>query len=290
MSGVVTHSAKESASLRFLYGTPAGRAVLKILTQPVFSVAGGAFLKMPLSTILIDGYIRKNRINMKRFARKRYRSFHDFFIRELKEKEFSEECPVHLLLAPCDGKASAYTISEENAFRIKNSVYTIGDLLEDEVLAKNFTGGTCVIFRLTPDDYHRYCYVDDGEILARKEIRGVLHTVRPIAHYHYPVFVRNSRVCTMMRTAHFGDVIQIEVGALMVGKIRNHKNSGSFTRGEEKGLFEFGGSTILLLFKEGAVQIKKDILAATLRGEEHVLRVGEVIGEKAEGGLSSCGL
>lgn len=40
----------------------------------------------------------------------------------------------------------------------------------------------------------------------------------------------------------------MEVGAMMVGRITNHEAvPGYVTRGEEKGYFEFGGSTIILL-------------------------------------------
>lgn len=278
--------------LTFLYETSFGRFVLKIITQPFFSAVGGTFLKTPPSRMLINRYIRRNEIDMSRFAEKRYRSFNDFFIRELKKGEGCKEHPAHLLLSPCDGKASAYTLTIESSFRIKNTMYSIKDLLEDEALAKDYNGGACMIFRLTPDDYHRYSYIDDGEILGRKKIRGVLNTVRPIAHSRYRVFIRNTRVCTLMRTVRFGDVVQIEVGALMVGKIRNYKDAGRFSRGEEKGFFEFGGSTILLLFKEEAVHIRRDIFETTACGGETVLHAGDIIGsqrkEKTEGAMGLC--
>lgn len=280
MKALDTNTNKESFSLRFLYHTFAGRIILKILTHPIISVSAGAFLKTPLSKMWINKFIKKNQIDMNLYRETHYNSFNDFFIRDLKEKKDFKEYQEHLLLSPCDGKVSAYAISKESNFYIKNSVYSIKDLIEDESAAEDFIGGTCVIFRLTPDDYHRYLYIDDGNILTQKKIKGVLHTVRPIAHNRYPVFVQNSRVCTVMNTRNFDEVIQIEVGALMVGKIKNHKSSGAFNRGEEKGYFEFGGSTIILLFKENSVKIDENLLKVTEQGKEAILRVGNIIGEK----------
>lgn len=280
MRPIDTCSCKEGGSLKLLYHTVAGRCILKILTRPAVSVIGGAFLGTPISRIWIKKYIDKNKIDMSRFKKTIYQSFNDFFTRELKGTKDFKKYPKNLLLAPCDGKVSAYIISKENTFYIKNSLYTIKDLIEDEALAEDFIGGTCVIFRLTPDDYHRYHYIDDGRILAQKKILGILHTVRPIAHSKYPVYIRNSRVCTRMHTVNFGEVIQIEVGALMVGKIQNHKSSGTFSRGEEKGYFEFGGSTIILILKKDSVEMNRELIENTIRGEESILRMGHVIGEK----------
>ena len=64
----------------------------------------------------------------------------------------------------------------------------------------------------------------------------------------------------MMKTEHFGKVVQVEVGALMVGRIQNHHEAGPMARGAEKGYFEFGGSTIVLLLEKNRVKIREEIL------------------------------
>jgi len=136
-----------------------------------------------------------------------------------------------------------------------------------------------LIFRLTPDDYHRYCYIDNGEILHRKKINGALHTVRPVAYQHYNVFCENSRDYTVMQTTNFGKVIQIEVGALFVGKITNHDDDAA-KRGAEKGMFQFGGSTIIMLFQKDTVTIDEAIYENTRNHKETIVKMGYKIGEK----------
>ena len=111
-------------------------------------------------------------------------------------------------------------------FIIKKSYYSVADLIKNSKKAPDFNGGVCLVFRLCVDDYHRYGYVDDGKIVENNYVPGVLHTVRPIALNRYPVFVQNSREYSVIETNNFGTIAQIEVGALMIGKIKNHQKSG----------------------------------------------------------------
>jgi phosphatidylserine decarboxylase len=178
------------------------------------------------------------------------------------------------LAAPCDGKLSAYKIDKNSVFYIKRSAYTLANLLQDESLAKEFTDGTCLIFRLTPDDYHRYAFIDGGEILAQKSIKGVLHTVRPISQGKFNVFTQNSREYAVLQTENFGKIVQMEVGALCVGRITNLKNVRTFKRGDEKGWFEFGGSTIIMLFKKDAINLNAALFDATDKDGETVVKMG----------------
>ena len=114
---------------------------------------------------------------------------------------------------------------------------------------------------------------------SRKIIKGRLHTVRPIAVENESVFIQNSREVSMLHTKNFDDIYMCEVGAMMVGKIVNEKTEGNFKRGEEKGYFKFGGSTIILLVNN--VSIDKDILINTNENIETVVKMGEVIGKRA---------
>ena len=119
----------------------------------------------------------------------------------------------------------------------------------------------------------------DGVIVSRRFLPGELHTVRPIALAALPVFTRNCREYTVMDTKNFGRLAQIEVGAMLVGRVENYKGAGvTFRRGEEKGFFEYGGSTVLLLLGAGAAQIREDILRASKDGRETPVRLGERIG------------
>lgn len=138
-----------------------------------------------------------------------------------------------------------------------------------------------MIFRLCVDDYHRYCYIDNGTKTENVHINGELHTVNPIALEKYNIYKRNSREFTMLHTENFGDVVCIEVGAMLVGRIKNrHRNAHYFAKGEEKGMFEYGGSTIVLLFEKGMISVDSDILANSAHGYETVVKYGEKIGTK----------
>lgn len=135
--------------------------------------------------------------------------------------------------------------------------------------------------RLCVDDYHRYCYIDDGTKEENIFIPGVLHTVNPIALENYKIYSQNQREYTIMHTKNFGDVIQIEVGAMMVGKIVNYDGKTDIKRGEEKGKFLYGGSTIILLLNQN-IKIDDDIIKNTQDGAETIVKMGEKIGELDE--------
>jgi len=272
----------DTAAVRFLYNTVPGRILLKLITRTIISKIASAILGSRLSRIFIKGFIKRNNINMEEYTDARYKSFNDFFIREVKD-EFRPLPHCHFdVAAPCDGKLTVYPITNDRVFNIKHSKYTVDDLLADSKLADEFSGGLCLIFRLTPDDYHRYCYIDDGEVLFHKRVDGILHTVRPIAFRQCNVFCVNSREYTVIQTKNFGKVVQIEIGALFVGKITNHNNDRTVTRGARKGLFQFGGSTIIMLFQKNTILIDETIYTNTLQHKETIVKMGYKIGEKIQ--------
>jgi len=273
-------SDKDNLAVSFLYKTPPGRALLRLLIRPRVSKLAGRTLDSRGSKMFIRGFVKKNSIKMEDYKDVKYRSFNDFFIREIKGGLRPLPADIHDVAAPCDGKLTAYKITPDSVFRIKNSVYTIEDLLQDAQLANDFMNGLCLIFRLSPDDYHRYFYIDDGTVLSRKRISGVLHTVKPISQ-EYKVFSRNAREYEVMQTKHFGKVIQMEVGALFVGRITNHMAGNTFSRGDEKGMFEFGGSTVIMLFGKDAIELDDAIFENTAQNKETIVRMGCKIGEKA---------
>ena len=129
------------------------------------------------------------------------------------------------------------------------------------------------------DDYHRYAYIDNGKLLKRKEINGKYNTVGPIAFDRYKVFQENQREYEVLKTENFDNIIQMEVGAMMVGRIVNHKKE-KFKKGEEKGYFLFGGSTIIIIVKENILEIDDDILANSLVGMETKVKQGEKVAKR----------
>lgn len=135
-----------------------------------------------------------------------------------------------------------------------------------------------MIFRLTPQHYHRYCYVCDGMKILSKKIEGRLHCVRPVAYTSVPVFVENSREYTEIESPHWGRIIQMEIGALLVGKIHNHNTGSTIVKGQEKGYFEFGGSTIVVLVQKDRVYIDDHILKRSMENQETEVCMGSKIG------------
>lgn len=279
---VVSANEGQDKMLQALYGTSVGRQTLKVLTNSMISKLGGRFLDSRLSTPLITPFIEKNHIAMEQYEEEDYESYNQFFSRRVKEgkRTFSQEG--HLLCAPCDSKLTVERITREGTFAVKNTIYTMESLLRSEKLAKRYEGGTLLIFRLTVDDYHHYCYVDDGKKTRNFHIPGVLHTVNPVANDEYPIYTENTREFSILKSNHFGNILMMEVGALMVGKIVNHHEEMEVHRGMEKGFFEFGGSTVILAFQPGRVVMDGDILQNTEDGFETIVKMGEVIGKKRE--------
>lgn len=273
---------KANCILRFLYNTHIGRVILKVLTLPVISRAVGLFLDSPFSIWLIPIMVKRNHIDLSEYEKQKYESFNDFFTRKIKYPNRKFDMDEKSFVSPCDAKLSVYNIDENSVFKIKDSYYTLDDLLDEEETAHEYEGGLCLIFRLCVDDYHRFFYVDDCYEDGYRFIKGELHTVQPIAFEHYNVYKRNAREYTILVTDNFGTLIQVEVGALLVGKIKNHHKGGKQGRGYEKGMFEFGGSTVVLLVRKDKVIIDEEIVNNTNNNKETVVKAGEIIGRAKE--------
>lgn len=268
---------QESAGLRFLYHTAPGRVLLRLLTARWVSKCSGALLDSPLSRPLIDRFFKKNKIDPSDYLPERYRSFNECFCRKIRpELRPIDSAPTHLI-APCDGLLSVYRISGDTVLPVKQSQYRIPTLLGDEALAAQYQNGYCFVFRLCVHHYHRYIYPDSGYQGENRFLPGRLHTVRPIALEQAPVFLENCRSCATLDSDHFGTLTQIEVGAMLVGRICNLHGAGSVVRGAEKGFFQYGGSTVILLVRESAILPPTTLLSATARGEETPITLGSAI-------------
>lgn len=275
------HARKNKRStLKMLYGTKGGRIVLKGVISPAASDLVGKFMCTKASSGLVRPFVRRTGLDMTKFEKKKYRSYNDFFTRKLASPPVFSDDPA-AFCSPCESFVTAYPIREDSIFEIKDTDYSISDLLYSKKLADDYTGGTCVIFRLAVHNYHRYCFFDSGHALRTHSVSGCFHTVQPIAFEHFDVYKHNSREYTVMETANFGTVVQIEVGAMFVGRIVNYPATASFKRGQEKGYFEFGGSTVILLFKPGTVTVDRSVAECSLRGIETPVEIGQRIGWSA---------
>ena len=269
---------RQDRLLAALYGSAFGRMLLKPLTAPPLSRLAGAFLSTGASKVFIKPFIQSNHIDMSQFEPAEYASYNDFFSRRIRPEARPIDMDPRHLISPCDSKLTALPITETGRFTLKHTQYTVGSLLKNPALAAEYVGGWCLIFRLTVDDYHRYCYAFSGEKEENIRIPGRLHTVNPIANDFFPIYKENAREYTILHTREFGDVIAMEVGALLVGRIVNHHGPASVRRGQEKGYFQFGGSTVVLLLKKDTAILDGDILENSRNGIETRVKFGEKIG------------
>lgn len=266
--------------LEKLYGNAAGRLLLKPLVSPAVSRLAGAFLDSGCSRMLVWRFVEGHAMDLRDYRQERYRSFNDFFTRRLAKGARSVEEAPDVLVSPCDGRLSVSGIGEGSIFHVKGTPYTLESLLRDRKLAAEYAGGTVWLFRLCVEDYHRYIYADGGSILKHRKIPGVLHTVNPAANERFPIYRENAREYCVLDSEHFGKLIQMEVGALLVGRIVNHPRGIRVRRGWEKGMFQFGGSTVILLTGRGAARPDPDILEHSRQGIETRVRLGEQVGRR----------
>ncbi|MBQ3935128.1 MAG: phosphatidylserine decarboxylase [Clostridia bacterium] len=275
---------QENASfLRFLYGNPAGRVLLRLFTSRFLSRLVGGYMNSRLSSGRAKKCMKAYGVKTEELEKDSFRSFNEFFTRKKKPEFIRVDADPLSFPSPADSRLTVVRLKDGNAFPVKGAPYTAKDLLSDEKEAEAYRNGWAFVFRLAPSDYHRYVYPDGGTECGRKFIPGVLHTVSPVATDIMPVCHRNCREETFLETDHFGRIAFVEVGAMMVGKICNRpeKENARFERGEEKGYFAFGGSTIVVLFRDGSVLPDGDILKNSNDGNETYVRLGESVAKAA---------
>ncbi|CAN1302922.1 Phosphatidylserine decarboxylase proenzyme 2 [Linum perenne] len=173
--------------------------------------------------------------------------------------------------------------SEEDTkrFWIKGKKFSIEGLLGNNISSKAFMNGTVVIFRLAPQDYHRFHVPVSGTIDKFLDIPGCLYTVNPIAvnSKYCNVFTENKRVVSVITTTDFRKVAFIAIGATMVGSITFSKKVGDYVnKGDEFGYFSFGGSTVICVFEKDVIQIDEDLLENSARSLETLVQVGMTLG------------
>ena len=66
---------------------------------------------------------------------------------------------------------------------------------------------------------------------------------------------------SLLDLEHFGLTAFSEVGAFGVASIVQTHPAEAFARGDEKGFFAFGGSTIIMIFRPGSIRFDDDLVA-----------------------------
>lgn len=270
-------------ALKFLYYNPFGFLLLNTVVKRKFlSEIYGKKMNKPESKMKIAGFIKEMNIDMNDYARdiNEYKSFNDFFYRELKTGARTIDRTENVLVSPADGKILAYeNLKEKDKFFVKGSEFTLEEFFSDKELAKKYEDGTFVIVRLAPADYHRFHFPTAGKISETKKIKGYYYSVSTHAiKRNFRIFCENKREYAILSTKQFGDIAMIDVGATMVGSIvQTYKENSFVEKGDEKGYFLFGGSTCILVFEKDKIQIDEDIIENTKNGIETRIYMGEKI-------------
>ncbi len=276
-----------AAWIRWLYGTRLGRLISVLVALPPFSRIYGWFQERPGSRRKIRPFIARFEIRMQDFLPEEgasadvpYSNFNAFFTRRVTDgaRPFVQgnEFP-----APCDARYFAYdSLNDSVAVPVKGSLFKASVLIGDSEWTSCFADGPGFIARLCPVDYHRFHYPDDGQVLARWRIPGALHSVNPWAlAERSDIFMINERQVSILQTKHFGKLAYVEVGATCVGKIIQSHVGDTFARGEEKGMFLFGGSTVIVVGESGRWQVNGQMAERTRNGVETYLKMGARLGE-----------
>lgn len=270
--------------IRFVYENPVGKPLQFFLKRKFFSALYGGAMDSKHSRRMIDGFIRDNGIDMSESFRpaSAFGTFNEFFIRKLKPDARPFDMSANVLISPADSRLLAFQdIDVRKLLQVKGLAYALSELVADKELADSYAGGTALVFRLCPLDYHRFHFVDSGIPGPPRQIQGMFHSVNPIALRKVPrLYVENKRCLTTFESDHFGKILYVEVGAMNVGSIlQTFKPGLGVHKGEEKGYFKFGGSTVILFLEKGQVRIHEDILALSRKGTESRVLFGESIGE-----------
>jgi phosphatidylserine decarboxylase len=274
--------------LRWLYETWAGRAAgWPLFGWRLASALGGCWQRSACSRRQIAPFVAHHGIDPgeAELPVAAYPSFNAFFTRRLRPGARPFAVARGVLCAPADGKVLVFpTLGAGDDFPVKGARLTPPALLAGAAGADRFVAGSGLVVRLAPPDYHRFHFCDSGTADRAVQVRGQLHSVNPIALARRPrLFAANRRAVTSLWTDGFGLVMQIEVGAFAVGSIVQTYAPGPVWRGQEKGFFQFGGSSLVLLFEAGAVAFDEDLVRDSAAGLEVRVRAGERLGHGGAG-------
>ncbi|WP_228547626.1 phosphatidylserine decarboxylase [Candidatus Clavichlamydia salmonicola] len=275
-------------SMRFCYGQKWSTnlvAVLAGVSWRWLCSLYGTWQKLPFTRYKIASFVKKYDINVNEstLLPSQYKSFNHFFTRKLKKSQ-RPIAPggADLFVAPVDGRFLVYPDgSQMDDLLIKGRKFSLKNFLGDEKLAEEFSDGSILVARLAPVDYHRFHFMCDCIPEKSYLIQGDLHSIHPWAIKNYfEVFTMNKRAITVLNNEVCGKVLFIEVGALNVGSIKQTYKPGQFySKGEEKGYFSFGGSTVVALFKKNTIFFDKDLVENSLKKIETLCFMGQSLGK-----------
>jgi phosphatidylserine decarboxylase len=280
---IVNENIALEKTLRWFYEDKLGFQVFgRLLNNPIFCWVYGKWQEHPSTRRKIAEFVAQHHINIDEaeLPLASYRSFNAFFSRRLKPDARPFVANPDVFCTPGDGKVLVHPrLEQETRILVKGVSMDLRSLLASNAIAEIYRGGSALIVRLAPYDYHRFHFPDDGEAGAARIINGQYHSVNPIALAKVPdLFCRNKRAVTEFFSKHFGRIAFIEVGAITIGSIIQTYTPGWVTKGQEKGYFQYGGSTLVLLFEPEAIAFDDDLIQNSTEALEVHVKAGSRIG------------
>jgi phosphatidylserine decarboxylase len=282
--GLETESVYGESWLRWAYENPLGRLSLPLLcARPWFSRWYGKRMSHPSSTAKIADFIRDYSVDTAEFIEPEggFRSFNDFFMRRLKPEARPIDSDPASVVFPADGRHLGFAnAAEVEGVFIKGQHWDIDLLVGDPELANRFRKGVLILSRLCPVDYHHFHFAAAGCPGPAHAIAGALYSVSPIALRRNLAYMwRNYREVTVVENPEIGVFLQIEIGATNVGTIlQNYQPDKDIAKGDHKGCFSFGGSSVITLFPEGSVALSPDLLDFSHKNTEVYAKMGDKMG------------
>jgi len=270
--------------LRWVYGSPLGKAALHVLVKRAFfSKWYGWRMDGAKSKEKIIPFIDQYGVDTDEFADEveSYGSFNDFFYRKLKPAARSICDEEDALAFPADGRhLPVVGWGSQDVFYAKGQAFDLPSFLGDEELANRFSDGDGLISRLCPTDYHRFHSPVSGKVVDRRKINGALISVNPIALRQRLGFLwENKREMLLIETDSIGLVAYVAIGATCVGGIEFGCEVGdTVSKGDELGFFTFGGSCVATFYEGGKLGFDADLLKAKAQGVELYAKVGDRFG------------
>lgn len=252
--------------LHLLYKTGAYKSFIAKKLMRYLTFSAGVRLDSPYSTVAIQNFVRFFDINMDECEKQTFGSFNEFFYRKLKPGARVVQDPGKL----CSPADSRLLYMENNRVLAKGTSFEVRELVQRDMDLKN----TCV-FRLAPQDYHRFHSPVKGEVKSIKYVNGDYYSVSPINHKK-KLLEQNMR-CIIELGTEKGTVFFVAIGATLVGSIVILVKEGDkLDQMDEVGYFKFGGSCICLIF-DYDWEVLSEIKGNSLARIETLIKVGNTI-------------
>ena len=270
--------------LRFIYNNPLGKICLwAMVKRAFFSKWYGWRMNQNGSISKIIPFIQEYALDTKEFADNvsSFRNFNEFFFRKLTHSSRPVEKGSETVVYPADGRHLGFqNVDETNQVFVKGQKFNLEKLFGSKNLAEQYVGGSLIVSRLCPVDYHRFHLPTDGLVKSVELINGDLYSVNPIAlRQTLSIFWRNKRYLTLIENENLGKVAVFLVGATCVGSVHlTAQKNQIYAKGDELGYFSFGGSSVITVFQPGVIKLEDELLKVSSRGYEYYAKMGEAMG------------